>query len=121
VNVQAGGSHDIVSGSVSGDVRFWDVRTGRSYRQLRAHENPMTAIALHNFAPILATGSHNQFIKTFNLNTLEAINVIRYHDGFLGQRIGPISCIAFHPYKLILAAGATDSIASIYKPTSSTY
>jgi hypothetical protein len=22
-----------------------------------------------------------------------------YHDGFLGQRIGPISCVAFHPFQ----------------------
>jgi len=117
VNVQSGATHEIVSGSVSGDIRFWDIRSSGSVRQLEALRNPMTAIALHNFAPILATGSHNQFIKTFNTSTSETINVIRYHDGFLGQRIGPISCIAFHPYKLVLAAGATDSIVSIYKPT----
>jgi hypothetical protein len=75
------------------------------------------------------------------------LNQIRYHEGFLGQRIGPVSCLAFHPYhtpffeirniiiinnnnnnnnnkmtnnnagnrfRLYLAAGATDSILSIY-------
>ena len=25
-----------------------------------------------------------------------------YHDGFLGQRIGPISCVAFHPFQVRL-------------------
>jgi regulator-associated protein of mTOR len=66
----------------------------------------------------------------------EEVSLIRYHDGFLGQRIGPVSCLAFHPYvhskknilyyafltfivffcryQILLAAGATDSIISIY-------
>ena len=38
--------------------------------------------------------------------------IIKYHDGFLGQRIGPVSCLAFHPTKMMLAMGATDSIVS---------
>jgi regulator-associated protein of mTOR len=73
----------------------------------------MTALALHNCAPIMASGSHNQFIKVVTLAG-DTLNVIRYHDGFLGQRIGPISCLAFHPSRIMLAAGATDSIVSIY-------
>jgi hypothetical protein len=86
----------------------------------------------------------------------EELSLIRYHDGFLGQRIGPVSCLAFHPYveqkrkkreslslcvcacvffivttplssflkmrfylslsrlHILLAAGATDSMISIY-------
>lgn len=73
----------------------------------------MTALAVHNCAPIMASGSHNQFIKVVTLAG-DTLNVIRYHDGFLGQRIGPISCLAFHPSRTMLAAGATDSIVSIY-------
>ena len=35
----------------------------------------------------------------------------RYHDGFLGQRIGPISCVAFHPFQASfpLAAAAASA------------
>jgi len=40
--------------------------------------------------------------------------MIRYHEGFLGQRIGPVSCLQFHPHRPVLAAGATDSIVAIY-------
>jgi regulator-associated protein of mTOR len=118
VCVQNEGEHEIISGSVSGDIRFWDVRVGRrSFKQLEAQNYPMTALVAHNFAPILATGSHNQHIKTFNTSSLEKINVIRYYAGFTGQCIGPTSCLAFHPFKLVLAAGATDSIVAIYKPS----
>lgn len=44
----------------------------------------------------------------------EQLALIRYHEGFLGERIGPVSCLAFHPHRLFLAAGATDSVVAIY-------
>jgi WD40 repeat protein len=72
-----------------------------------------TALAVHEFAPVVASGSHNQFIKVMDTGG-NLISMIRYHDGFLGQRIGPVSCLAFHPHRPVLAAGATDSIVAIY-------
>jgi regulator-associated protein of mTOR len=63
----------------------------------------------------LASGSGgNQIINVYEYHTGKPTTSIRYHDDFLGQRIGPISCLAFHPLKMLLAAGATDSIVSIY-------
>ena len=78
-----------------------------------AQSSTMTALAAHPNAPLLASGSHNQFIKVMTRDG-EQLSVIRYHDGFLGQRIGPVSCLAFHPNQLLLAAGATDSIVAVY-------
>jgi len=43
------------------------------------------------------SGSANQSIKVLNMDG-EVLSNIRYHDGFIGQRIGPLSCLAFHPY-----------------------
>lgn len=62
---------------------------------------------------MVACGSQNQRIKLMSFQGNE-ISTIRYHDGFLGQRIGPVSALAFHPRSAIMAAGATDSIISIY-------
>jgi regulator-associated protein of mTOR len=62
---------------------------------------------------VVACGSQNQRIKLMSLQGKE-ISTIRYHDGFLGQRIGPVSALAFHPRSAVMAAGATDSIISIY-------
>lgn len=39
----------------------------------------------------------NQFIAVYNSNG-DVISNIKYYDGFMGQRIGAISCLAFHPY-----------------------
>ena len=45
---------------------------------------------------------------------IQPLSMIRYHDDFLGRRIGPISALCFHPHSLILAAASTDSIVSVY-------
>jgi hypothetical protein len=57
----------------------------------------VTAFAVHPYAPIIASGSQGQKIHVQDFEGLE-LNQIRYHEGFLGQRIGPVSCLAFHPY-----------------------
>ena len=104
---------EIVSSSVSGDLKFWDLRSHTSLRTFSVQRSPMTAMACHDTLPLMSTGSHAQFIKILSLEG-QMINVIRYHEGFLGQRIGPVSCLAFHPVKFLMAAGATDSIVSLY-------
>jgi regulator-associated protein of mTOR len=40
--------------------------------------------------------------------------MVRFHNSYLGQRIGPVSALNFHLYSILLAAGATDSIVSVY-------
>ena len=165
VEMQRGGGKHIISGSVSGDIKFWDIRGHRksSIKTIELHRSPMTALAVHEFAPIVASGSHNQFIKIMDTGGYDdylfsififqhfffsfffsrpvsffcccfccfccfffpsllqnklihrnLISMIRYHEGFLGQRIGPVSCLQFHPHRPVLAAGATDSIVAIY-------
>ena len=49
------------------------------------------------------SGSANQMIKVYNMEGMN-LSTTRYHDGFMGQRIGPISCIAFHPHRVRLCA-----------------
>jgi hypothetical protein len=105
---------EVVIGSVRGTVKFWDLRTMRTYKTLEVQKSPLTSLTVHNCAPILAAGSHAQFIKILTLSGEQLGNVIKYYDGFLGQRIGPVSCLAFHPHKLLLGASSTDGIVSIY-------
>ena len=116
VHRQANSDHLLTSCSVVGDVKLWDHRNmSKSLKTLQAHREgePCTAFAVHDYAPVFASGSHKQFIRIFDTQN-STLSRIHFHDGFLGQRIGPVSCLAFHPYKMCLAAGATDSIISIY-------
>ena len=83
--------------SLDGDIKLWDPRSSQSLQTLTNTVPNMASFDVHPQAELFSVGSANQIIKVFNMNG-HNISTIRYHDGFMGQRIGPISCLAFHPY-----------------------
>ena len=102
-----GGSYEIASGCVAGRVKFWDLRYPHSRRTIDILRTQVTALAGHSRVPLIASGSQAQYIKycTYDEDTIQ---VIRTDDH------GPVSCLDFHPYRLLLAAGATDEVIHIY-------
>ena len=52
---------------------------------------------------LVCSGSMNQFTAIYN-GSGELINHIKYYDGFMGQRVGAISCLAFHPHWVCVSA-----------------
>uniref|UniRef100_A0A2K5S9F7 Regulatory associated protein of MTOR complex 1 n=1 Tax=Cebus imitator TaxID=2715852 RepID=A0A2K5S9F7_CEBIM len=102
----------IVSVSVNGDVRVFDPRMPESVNVLQIVKG-LTALDIHPQADLIACGSVNQFTAIYNGNG-ELINNIKYYDGFMGQRVGAISCLAFHPHWPHLAVGSNDYYISVY-------
>ncbi|KAL0675932.1 hypothetical protein Bca4012_003913 [Brassica carinata] len=104
----------VVSASQAGDIQFLDLRTTKdTYLTIDAHRGSLTALAVHRHAPIIASGSAKQLIKVFSLQG-EQLGIIRYYPSFMAQKIGSVSCLTFHPYQVLLAAGAADSFVSVY-------
>ncbi|XP_053150838.1 regulatory-associated protein of mTOR isoform X1 [Hemicordylus capensis] len=113
---------NIMSVSVNGDVRFFDPRMPESVKVLQIVKG-LTALDIHPQANLFAcaasfpclqpSGSMNQFTAIYNGNG-ELINNIKYYDGFMGQRVGAISCLAFHPHWPHLAVGSNDYYISVY-------
>uniref|UniRef100_A0A8C5X9N8 Regulatory associated protein of MTOR complex 1 n=1 Tax=Malurus cyaneus samueli TaxID=2593467 RepID=A0A8C5X9N8_9PASS len=97
---------------VNGDVRFFDPRMPESMKVLQIVKG-LTALDIHPQANLFACGSMNQFTAIYNGNG-ELINNIKYYDGFMGQRVGAISCLAFHPHWPHLAVGSNDFYISVY-------
>ncbi|KAK0583835.1 hypothetical protein LWI29_003693 [Acer saccharum] len=97
----------VVSASQAGDIQFLDIRNHRdTYLTIDAHRGSLTALAVHRHAPIIASGSAKQLIKVFNLAG-EQLGTIKYHHpSFMAQRIGSVRCLTFHPYQVLLSAGA---------------
>ncbi|XP_004404563.1 PREDICTED: regulatory-associated protein of mTOR isoform X2 [Odobenus rosmarus divergens] len=102
----------IMSVSVNGDVRFFDPRMPESVNVLQIVKG-LTALDIHPQANLIACGSMNQFTAVYSGNG-ELINHIKYYDGFMGQRVGAISCLAFHPHWPHLAVGSNDYYISVY-------
>ncbi|WOG96096.1 hypothetical protein DCAR_0415426 [Daucus carota subsp. sativus] len=98
----------IVSASQAGDIQFLDVRRHNdTYLTIDAHRGSLTSLAVHRHAPLIASGSARQLIKVFNMEG-EQLGTIRYSPTFMAQKIGSVNCLTFHPYQLLLAAGAAD-------------
>ncbi|KAF5190287.1 Regulatory-associated protein of tor, partial [Thalictrum thalictroides] len=109
----------IVSASLAGDIQFLDIRSSTDpYLTVDAHRGSLTALAIHRHAPVIASGSAKQLIKVFSLEGAP-LGTIRYYPTFMGQKIGSVSCLTFHPYRFLLAAGAADACVSIYADDSS--
>jgi Raptor N-terminal CASPase like domain/WD domain, G-beta repeat len=107
------GRYELISGTLSGEIKAWDLRMSSSIRTVEVQRSTMTALAVHPRIPIAATGSEAQFIKIVALDG-DTMQLLRYHEKLANHRIGPVSCVAFHPFKPLLAAGATDSYIGIY-------
>jgi regulator-associated protein of mTOR len=53
----------IVSGSIGGDVRLYDMKMNSAVKTIQCHsKGAMQAMAVHDFAPLIATGSQKQKI-----------------------------------------------------------
>lgn len=69
---------------------------------INAHRGSLTALAVHRHAPIIASGSAKQIIKVFNMKG-QPLGSMRY-------KMGSLNCLTFHPYQILLAAGAADAL-----------
>lgn len=104
----------IVSASQAGDIQFLDIRNpAEAYLTIDAHRGSLTALAVHRHAPVIASGSAKQIVKVFSLEGTQ-LSIIKYYPTFMGQKIGAVSSLTFHPYRVLLAAGAADACVSIY-------
>jgi regulatory associated protein of mTOR len=119
--------------SFDGCVRFWDLRMMNSIRQFKTDATRQTAAAdFHPNLPLLVTGCQSQQLKLFkfdnsnnNINNgaggnsdgsyeLMHLNTIRSREGFLGQRIAPVSSVAVHPFRNLFASGGQEQYITLY-------
>merc|ERR1712059_13017 len=104
----------MVSGCTDGVVKVWDLRKQTSLNSIKTNQAAVT-LDIHPTAPVFAAWTRNQQqVSVFDLYEGKVPNQIRYHDGLLGQRIGPVNCLRFHPNLLQLASASTDSHISLY-------
>jgi regulator-associated protein of mTOR len=119
VHMQRGGRNHVISASRGGDVLWWDPRyPSQPVRTLLAYKltnDAMNTMVVHDYASLLATATQQQYIKIFNLEG-DMLTHHKHYTNYLGDAIGPIRSLAFHPIRPFLAAGSADKLVSIYTP-----
>ncbi|XP_072382819.1 regulatory-associated protein of mTOR [Diabrotica undecimpunctata] len=104
----------VISGSTSGDVRIFDIRKNDSIHTTQAVPSyGMSCMSIHRFANTYACGSMNQFISIYTLKGTP-LNTIRVYEGFMSHKIGPVTCLNYHPHKVALATGTSDCCVNVY-------
>lgn len=103
------GDTQLLSASGGGEVITWDLRSLTATTRT-AFKAPLADLDCHPNASLLAVASDGVRIMDGEL----AVGQMRYHEGFLAQRLGAVESLAFHPRKLLLAAGCNDGLVPIY-------
>ncbi|XP_014234805.1 regulatory-associated protein of mTOR [Trichogramma pretiosum] len=101
----------LITASTAGDVRYFDLRKNSSVSHIQTMEG-ITSFAMHDAASVFAC-STNQVTRIYNLSG-QYLNSIKSHEGFMSSRVGPINCLNFHPYRVLLAAGCVDNTVTAY-------
>lgn len=136
VHMQRGGERELVSGTVMGDVKLWDIRLNQPYKSFQAHRGGMRSLSVHEHAPVIATyvfviffllvivptnkfsGSVHQEVKIWNTNTNMStpLNTFRPSStGFMHHaRTSPVKALSFHPHRMMLAASVDQYICGYY-------
>ena len=73
---------------------------------------PLISSTCPYLAPPLQLYPHTHALTITPL--LLQVGAIRAQSSLLAHKMGPVTCMAFHPYQLLLGAGGGDSICTVY-------
>jgi WD40 repeat protein len=90
-----------------GEIKLWDVRTGKRGKTLKGHTNVITALAYHPDRPLLASSSYDKTIKLWNLDTGAEIATLRGHTSAVYH-------VAFAPKGTLLASASEDLTVRVW-------
>lgn len=106
---------EVVSATAGGSICYWDTNStdGRPFKTI-PRKKGISAFAAHQKASVLAYSSARPPKISVCTRSGEPCKKIKSHDGFLGQRISPLTDLVFHPHNIMLAASFSDSLVCIY-------
>ncbi|KXT13411.1 hypothetical protein AC579_9916 [Pseudocercospora musae] len=127
VHLQRGGARELISAESNGGLRLWDLRMTKS---VAAHDpaprtrepRMLRALSVHEHAPVFATGGKDHTIRVYNTK-LQPLSKFEPYMSYLrvglsggSQRNAPITAMAFHPHRMMLACGAVnDGHVNLFK------
>lgn len=139
---KGGAWFEAVSGGLSGEVAWWDLRRTVPVRSVQAFTTPLTAMAVHDWTRSVAVGTQDQKVHIFGPGGTEGAHsrkgggdgdasalppghphascagaprqTLKHLAGFLGQRIAPVTALEYHPHDPVLAVGGTNNLVAMF-------
>lgn len=111
VHMQRGGMRELVSGSVNGLVRLWDIRVDSPLETFRPFSKTMTTAYIHEHAPIIACADKE--VKMYSTKGKLITNVS--NSSFINTLNGNVrsnsyvNTLALHPHRMMLATNYNQS------------
>ena len=75
----------------------------QAMKTIEVKDKKISTMSLHSFAPVVALAADSPMVTVMNTKG-ETLHHIKYHDGFLAQRIGPVCALGLHPLRLVLVS-----------------
>ena len=113
-----GAPHTLVTASSAGELVWTDLRMlMEPLAVVQAFpQGGLTTLVSHPAAHVLAAGSAGErCVKLYDTGAVP-LGTIKYHVAFLGQRMAPVTSLAFSPSDPVLAAGGADGLVALYGP-----
>ena len=96
----------LVSGSLDGTIKFWDVETGEILTNLK-HDDEVESLSLSADGKILATGSWTGIIKLWNVETGKETHKLKGHNSWVNN-------VSFSRDGKILASSSWDRTIKLW-------
>ncbi|KAK0111128.1 hypothetical protein ONS95_001504 [Cadophora gregata] len=104
VHMQRGGQRELVSASINGKVKLWDIRMDKCLRTIKTTNDGLRTASIHEHLPVFSVGTTNHTVKVFNFEGTQLSRVEPYSSFLRG--VTPISATSFHPHRMMLACAA---------------
>lgn len=98
----------LVSGSYDGEIKLWDLDTGKLINTLKEHTASILSVAISVDGQIIASGSEDKTIKIWNLNTGEEIQTLE-------QNLRAVTSVAISQDGKTLISGSLDYSVKLWK------
>jgi WD40 repeat protein len=97
----------LVSGSMDGTARIWNVSSGKTLHVLKEHEKRIRAVAFSPDGTRVVTGSQDRTLKLWNAQRGSLITILKGHQK-------KVQCAAFTPDGRYLLSGSDDKTIRLW-------
>jgi len=79
----------IVSGSMDGSIRVWDIKTGKLLKIFQGHKKWINTVAISQNGEMIVSASSDKTIKVWNFKTGKLIKTLQVYSNIISVAISP--------------------------------